>query len=359
MKKDRKRRKSMREKTRQKANESGNLIANYIKLPQGFDLLNLEDAIKEHKKSKKVPFDIIPFEVTESHPFDEDSPGEMLGELWWRYHFYVHNGIGAEEKKYTCLRTFGKKCPICLERKRLMDSDEVDEKVTDTLRAKTRELYFASTDGMKTAQIWDMSHFLFMKGLDKEVKTGDEELADFPEVEGGFTVITRFEEKIFGKGTYYEADRYDFESRKDVPEALIDSLPDLAGCVIELTFEKLEALFYDTDIPGDDNEEEEEEQETSSSRRRSHRDEDEESGGDGEGEEESEEEEDSGEDEVNEDEGGEASDEEESDEGECPIDDGVFGVEWDEWEACENCDHSDECKEEYDRLKRLGRKKKS
>lgn len=359
MGKNRKRRKSMREKTRQKANESGNIVANYIRLPQGFDLLNLEDTIKDHKKTKKVPFDIIPFEVTESHPFDEESSGEMLGDLWWRYHFYAHNNIGAEEKKYACLRSFGKKCPICLERKRLMDSDEVDEKVTDALRAKTRELYFVSVDKMKTAQIWDMSHYLFMKGLDKEVKTGDEELADFPEVEGGFTVITRFEEKAFNGGTYYEADRYDFDSRKDVPEELLDSLPDLASCVIELTFEKLEAIFYDTDIPGDEDEEEEKEE---NPRRRSHRDKDEESSGDESGEEESEEEEDSGEDEADEDEGGEASDEEEGgveEEEECPIDDGVYGAEWDEWDGCEDCEKFDECKVEHDRLKKVGRKRKS
>lgn len=355
-------RRSMREKTRQKANESGNFVANYVRLPQGFDLLNLEEVLKEHKKTQKVPIDILPFEITEPHAFDEDSPGEMKGDLWWRYRFYMHFDIGAEEKKYACLRTFGKKCPICLERKRLIDAGE-DKKVTDPLRGKVRELFWVSTDGMKTAEIWDVSHFLFMKGLDKEVKTGPEEYADFPEMEGGYTIITRFSEESINGGSYYDADRYDFELRDDVPDELIDPLPDLASCIIELSYEKLEGIFYDTDTPDEEDEEGGEKEKAST---RKQREEEEESGGDddqGTGEEEGSEETD--------DEPAEKKtpakrkpkkkaadpEPEEADETECPIEDGIYGVEWDEWDGCDECEFNKTCKAEGDRLRELRKNK--
>ena len=358
---DKKKRKSMRDRTRQKANESGSFVADYIKLPQGIELFDLEEAIKEDKRSKKVPIDIIPFEVTQRHPFDEDSPGEMIGDLWWRFRIYVHSQIGAEEKKYACLRTFGKKCPICQERKRLMDADE-EEKLVENLRATTRELYFISNDGMKTAQLWDMSHYLFMKGLDKEVKTGDEELADFNAVEGGFTVITRFSEEKYKGGTYYAADRYDFESRDDVPDKLIDSLPDPASCVIELSFDKLQAILYDTDDGSDDTGEDDTGEDDTG---------EDDTGEDDTGEEDTGEEDDQGAGEPIEEEVEEEVVEEKKapvkksskkkaaaeEEIICPCEGGEFGVEWDEWEECDGCEFNDQCKAEGTRLRKLKKDK--
>jgi hypothetical protein len=193
-------------------------------------------------KPEKGPMkiDIIPYEVTvDNHPMVKK------GEMWFQRTIWVHNAIGAEEKSYLCLKTVGKKCPICEEKARLSKRADSDEDIIKALTAKEREIYnvIDLSDKKAGVQLWEYSYHLFGKLLETEIRENEEDYSGFAELEGGYTLKLRFKEKQMGKNKFLEVDRIDFTERDDYDEDILEDVLDLDTILNVLPYDKLLAVF--------------------------------------------------------------------------------------------------------------------
>ena len=196
--------------------------------------------------TKKLDF--IPYEVTaKNHP-----AGVEVGDLWYQRTIWTHNGIGPEEKAYLCLKTVGKKCPICDYAAQLQKDPKSDDELIKSLKAKERELFqvIDHDDKDEAIQLWEYSYHLFGKLLEEEIRNAEpseDYKAGFADLEGGSTLKIRFEKKTMGKNEFYEVKRIDFMERDDLPESVLDDVLDLDEILNVLPYEKLEGIFLDTE----------------------------------------------------------------------------------------------------------------
>lgn len=255
----RRRMSKFREKVRANAQDTGGVSA----------LFNLpEDAEFFKEKKGKFLIDIIPYEVTRpGHP-DEVEPGD----IWYKRPFFVHFGIGTAEKAYICPRSVGQKCPICEYRERLMKEDFDEHKdVIDALKPRVRVLYNvrvlnSSKYEEDKVYLWQIAFANFQKQLNTEIREGEEEWADFPDPEVGYTLKVRFVEESFQGRKFLQADRIDFIERDEpIPDEILEQAYPLDDILKVLPYEKLEEIFWESadtlPEPSDHIEEEEEEEE--------------------------------------------------------------------------------------------------
>lgn len=207
-----------------------------IRLPDGKKFLQVKEGT--------VKLDIVPYEVQSYNHLDEVEKGE----LWYRKKYFVHRGIGVEQKTVVCLTTFGKACPVCEYIASAKKSGKGDEQELKDWKKKERAIY--NVDNGKEIELFDMSTFCFEQKLQEEIREGREEYADFANLEGGFTLRVRFKEEAMGKNKFLEAGRIDFDPRGDLPESILDEVIDLDACLVELSYEALDKMFYGTDTGG-------------------------------------------------------------------------------------------------------------
>ena len=402
---------SMREAAKKRASERQNTGGGGTKFnfPDGVKVT----FFKPEKGTMKL--DILPYEVTA-----ENHPVVAAGDRWYQRTIFTHNGIGAEEKSYLCLKTIGKKCPICEVRAKMVKSPDGDEDIIKSLTPKEREVFnvIDLNDEKAGVQLWEYSYHLFGKLLETELREGDDDLAGFADLVDGKTLKVRFKEKQMGKNKFLEADRIDFLDRDDYDEDILEDVLDLDAILNVFPYEKLDAIFTEMEDdeeedekpkkgkaskgkkeePEDDEEEEEEKPKRGrASSKKSSKDEEEDDEEEEEKpkrgskaskkpvkkeEEEDEEEEDEKptraskgkskakkeepeDDEEEEEEekpkkgkGKAKKEEPEDDEEECPVDDGTFGKDCDEYEECIDCEFFEACQEKHDELKAAAKKKR-
>ena len=366
---------SMRERAKQRAEERQQSSGGGMKFifPEGHEVKFFQP------KKGTSTLDIIPYEVTvDNHP-----EGLEAGDLWYRRTIWVHFGIGAEDKSYLCLKTIGKRCPICDARAQMLKDGDADEELIKSLKPKERELYnvIDLDDEKAGVQLWDMSYHLFGKILEDEIREGDEDLAGFADLQDGKTIKVRFGEKKIGKNAFLEATRIDFVDRDDYDEDILEDVLDLDAILNILPYEKLEAVFLeveeaDTPTKGKDSknkkssdDEEEEEDDTPPSRKKK------DSGKKKKQDDEEEEEEKPSrrskkkpepepEDEEEEEEeekpkkGKDSKKKKSSDDDEeCP-EGGTFGEDCDTLDECADCDLWEQCKEKQDEMEAEKKSKK-
>lgn len=231
-------RNSMRDAVRKQAEERQQSTGGGTKFifPEGKEIT----FFKPEKGTMSI--DILPYVVSvDNHPV------VSKGDMWYERTIQVHNAIGAEEKAYICLKTIGKRCPICDARAAMMKDANADEEIIKALKPKDRQVFniidTADKDGK--VQLWEVSYHLFGKLLETEVREGDDDYADFAELEGGKTLKVRFKEKTMGKHKFLEADRIDFKDRDDYDEDILDDVFDLDAILNIHPYEKLEAIFLE------------------------------------------------------------------------------------------------------------------
>jgi len=92
--------------------------------------------------------------------------------------------------------------------------------------------------------LWDVSPYVFQDKLNDEIEE-NEEFADFPALEGGYTLKIRFTKEVFNGNVWADVGRIDFEEREeDYPESI-------------LSYNKLEAMFLEDDLQVDERVDEE------------------------------------------------------------------------------------------------------
>lgn len=230
------RRRSVRDKARQDAQDVGSGGGGgYLRLPQGMEFCKIEKGTKE--------IDVLCYEVKSKH-YSKAVPGE----LFYRREYKVHRNVGAEKKPQVCLTSFGRKCPICEYRDELAKDFKANEKLVGELKPQIKDLFYVDPDGKgKKFQVLDVSHHNFTKKLMEEVREGDEDFVGFADLERGYTLKARFVEESFAGNKYLECTRVDFTARPDYRESILDELPDLDTLLIELPYDKLNKMFLELD----------------------------------------------------------------------------------------------------------------
>jgi len=242
-----KRHSSFRGKVGYNAQQTKSSNANY-----GYLRLQGTPIFKEEPGSKNVLLDFLPYEVTDDHHPDKDTEAQvaLVGDLWYKRPFKIHRNVGANNETVVCPTSFGKKCPICEYRSKLI-SEKEDKKTTDALRPSNRILYIVvplgSKDFDEVPHIWDISKSNFQSLLTDEIdEDPDNEI--FPDLEEGLTLKIRFSEESFAGNKFAKASRIDFEDRdQQYDETILKDVPNLDEVLAKLSYKELEALFFGMD----------------------------------------------------------------------------------------------------------------
>jgi hypothetical protein len=243
----RERMRQMKQQQAAKSSGSGHLLP-----PPGksIDLLEIKDG--------NMLLDIVGYEVTsESHP-----TGIPAGEIWWELTYKLHFGVGADNRTVVCPTTFGQKCPICQQRKKLMKDYDANKKAIDAMRPQTRMLMNVLHDG--EIKLIDYSKANFGSVLLDELNlSADEEYDLFWEFEKGYTVKARFKKDSFEGRSFIKCDRIDFKKREDFDEEqMLEEVFPLDDLLAVPTYEQLEKWFFEMDdVPAVESSDEEQESE--------------------------------------------------------------------------------------------------
>ena len=218
--------------------------------------LLLPDGVSLYKpKAGNRRIEILPYVVGDGNPFAD--PGTQ----YYERTYYVHRGIGPDNSSFVCPRkTAGKECFICDHRAKLAKDPKADEEEIKALAPKERQLWnvydYAETD--KGVQLWDVSHHLFGKRLDTEIRNADEDdgFEFFADPDDGFTLRVAFEDKSFAGNNFVEAASINFKARKG---SLDEELLEAAQCLDDLltlkSYEDLKKVFLQTAEEEDDEDE--------------------------------------------------------------------------------------------------------
>lgn len=198
------------------------------------------------KSDKAVRLDIIPYEVGDGNPWADK------GQLHYERTFWVHRSVGVDGTSYVCLnKTQGDPCPICEHRAKLrMDPDSDDDLIKD-LKPKERQLFnvINTKERNKGVQIWEISHHLFGKRLDKEIQNSDEDdgYEKFAELDVGFTLKCAVDAKSFGSNSFYEVTSINFKPRdEDYDEDILEKTTCLDDILIIKDYDELKEIFLQT-----------------------------------------------------------------------------------------------------------------
>lgn len=255
---------SFRGKTSTDAHRQKNAASSYgyLKLPKNVSVYSPEP-------DSRVKLDFMPYIVTDKNHPDRNVQSDIAveGSLWYKRPFKIHREIGTGNDTVVCPTSFGKRCPICEHRaKRFKEGADPEE--TKALKASDRNLYLVipldSKKNEAKLHLMDISQYLFQNLLNDELEE-DEDHGVFPDLEEGLTLKVRWNSSVIGKSKpFAEANRIDFLEREEgYDEKMLDTIPSLDELLTVMSYEALQAKFFELDSEettkeADEDEEEEE-----------------------------------------------------------------------------------------------------
>jgi hypothetical protein len=219
-----------------------------IQMPEGLESF-------KPKKSGTFRADVVAFQVTDAvkkfHPELRFSPP---GKWHWNVIYYAHFGVGPDSQTVICSqKTFGKPCPICQERVKLM-KDPHEKEAADAIRPKERQLILLSIrddrGNSEAPRLWDVATYNFKKQLDFALDNSDadeyEERRQFWHPEHGMTLKIAGSEENSGSGrTYGKYSVLEFKPRKEpLPDEFFELGIDLYALVRETPYETARQLYH-------------------------------------------------------------------------------------------------------------------
>ncbi len=153
--------------------ESGNSSNNFIsiwKYDPDNPLPKLDFSLKEDKTARTMQLDIIPHEITPSHPQykqkkaqsrDPEFVEDVISDIW------VHKNVGPTNATVLCLDQYGKKCPLCEDYEKLKAELGWDHDDVKAAKKKCRGILTVvdRNDEEGKIQVVDRPHFWFAKKL--------------------------------------------------------------------------------------------------------------------------------------------------------------------------------------------------
>ncbi len=212
-----------------------------LKLPKGVNLWNIKNAGDEPQ------IDILVYIAGKGNRFAD------VGFPTYECTYYVHKGIGPDNRWYVCPREWSKgrlPCPICEYRERLKDDPDADPKLIKELYPSRRQLFniVDVRNRDKGVQVWDFSFHCFGELLQTYLEKRPEKLKNFCEYEGGLT-LTLGPKKEKAKGfEFIDVKMIEFdERRKDYDGTeMIQKVHCLEDLVKVLPYDELKKVFLQT-----------------------------------------------------------------------------------------------------------------
>ena len=233
-----------RDSDRQEA--SGGAKYNYLTLPKGLELFEID------KEGGTYTFDFLSYKVTDEAHMDRDVSTETAvpGTYWWKKPYYTHKNVGPNRVPIVCpAKTYGLPCPICEERKRLMEEEglEWNDDQVKVLNPSLRNLYVVLPPRVKgvphVPMVFDMSHHLFQKLFNEELRS-DEDYYGFLDEEDGYSVKARFSKEVYKSMTFPKVSKIDFVPReRAIPSKVFDMVPDLDDLLVVHPYDEILATF--------------------------------------------------------------------------------------------------------------------
>lgn len=212
--------------------------------------------------------DIIPYAVGKNN-IEGDKPGSVH----YTYRYFMHRNIGPANKWVICpLKTYGKPCPICEHRQRMIDKGADWDKYVKPLFPKERYLYnivcYDRGEEKKGVQVWDVSNHYFQKHIIK--------LSKRPSRGGKQEKQILFFDEKDGKSIQFTVEPA--QSKEDFPEyighcfidrdyTISDELLDSVHCLDELvqlySYKELKDLYNGGSTSSKDNDDDDEDEDSS------------------------------------------------------------------------------------------------
>lgn len=221
--------------------------SNYLRLPEGVKMFI--------GKPGTFRLDFMSFVAGKGNPRAEP------GELYFERTFFVHQGIGPNQDWHLCAAgTFKQPCPVCEHRAKLSADPDADEALIKSLARKERQLWIVKDLGNDPdcVLIWEVSYHLFGKQLKDKINNSDEEdgYDFFADPVQGLTMRLALQQSDKGKWT--EVADIEFRTRRVQYDAeIVNEMPCLDDLLVATPYDKLKALFLQTEEAEKDDEDEE------------------------------------------------------------------------------------------------------
>jgi len=230
--------------------------------PNVFDLEMLGETEFFAPETGKNKIDIIPYLAgTDKHP-----AGIAKGDPEYVLVYYKHKGLGPTQRTtVVCPKsTFGKPCPVCEERDKLIADGQ--EELADSLKPKKYAAYWvvdklAEEEALK---LFDVQWFFFEKELCDASMNPDEDddssvverPVPYAALEGGYSVKFRATDEVFGKAKFKKFKDFRFAKRKeDYDEAILQDTIPLDSLLVVKSYSELKGIIFsdgEEAVPEDD-----------------------------------------------------------------------------------------------------------
>ena len=193
--------------------------------------------------------DIIPFNAGPKHPLVAAGQCEE-GDTVYSLDYFVHKGIGASGTDYTCLKQFGKRCPICEESQRYYDKgDEESKKKGSSLRSKRRVVYLIHDliDGKYYS--WETGWQSFEKPVNEKASMTSDPNTGAPvnpfDWEIGKTISFKGVKDTFNGSNYNKISEVTltFEDRAPLSDEVLSNSKDLSSGIIIATEDEMDSAL--------------------------------------------------------------------------------------------------------------------
>jgi hypothetical protein len=213
------------------------------------------------KKGENL-IDIIPYFAG---AFDPDKKHVKEGDDVYNVQAYSHGSVGPREQMMMCLAfTFGRKCPACEHRKKLLKEQSTDEDTIDGLKVSRypRVIYNVLScnsreDEEKGVMIWHTSTYLMERFLGSLAKNprmkggGYEAFTDFSHPDQKVGKSISFTRQGEGKSTEFIGIKF-VDRDYDISDEVLEAAFILDECLFIPTYDEAFAIYWGEEGPDDD-----------------------------------------------------------------------------------------------------------
>ena len=200
---------------------------------------------------------VIPYNVTATHPLVVTNQTDV-GDVCYSLDVYIHRGVGASQSNVTCLRQFGKRCPLCEEANRLygLGTDEA-KKQASKISGKRRIVYLVQDLNNNKFGWWDTGYNTVEKniqaiaGFEVDEDTGAK--IDVYDVEEGRSIKFIGTKNSFNGHEYIEPGNFSFEPRHPLSEQALSISTDLSQYLNIMSEEDMEKVLAGETVTPTDN----------------------------------------------------------------------------------------------------------
>jgi len=195
---------------------------------------------------------IIPYEIKSKLNPQVKAGKAEVGDIDFMLDVWVHRFAGPSSEDILCpKKNYGKACPLCEKRSEYYEKgDKESAKKFNPSRRVLLNVQPIKGGEAQELQIFEVSHYLFMKELVEEAhacKNGDD-IIPFADIEVGKVVKFRAQEGEIGKNKMQEYKSFDFLDREEeLDENIIDKALSFDEGLVFLSYDGIEKLMYGQD----------------------------------------------------------------------------------------------------------------